>query len=331
MRSGFVGADRLLERRPSPTRWRSARSTSSRRGQGARRAASSGCGERERPVDQAAGGRRRGSNTVSAASPAVETIRAVVLVVVGRSRRPAMNAPNVAGVPRVSDSVAGTVPPDGGVGRRRRGRHGRRGRPQDRAAELRLQALGVQAGDHARADQDRRRCRSAPWPRTMLALPAAVLLAVGGVAFARHQPASERIGGVGLLDDRVGAEVRVPDRREHERVRLGAVADRAAVVDDVGDAAGEARPRTCRWRSAAPASVLKRRAGGAEADDAAAAGQERVERRAVGRVQRCRVQRAADEQHVDVGRQRRGQRGRGDDRPSNPSATSVSRTSEPPL
>ena len=56
---------------------------------------------------------------------------------------PGVNAPNVAGVPSVSDSVAGTVPPTvPSTGRRRVVGAAAQ---QDRAAELRLQALGVQA------------------------------------------------------------------------------------------------------------------------------------------------------------------------------------------
>ena len=128
-----------------------------------------------------------------------------------------------------------------------------------------------------------------PWRADDARLPRGVLLAVGGVG--RAPPArGERIGGVGLLDDRAGAEVRVPDRREHERVRLGAVADRPAVIDQVGDAAGEAgRGRAGGGQHAGGGA--EGRAGGAEADDAAAAGQERVQRRAVGRVQVGVVQR----------------------------------------
>ena len=57
-----------------------------------------------------AGGVLLGSATLSSASPAVEMTLAVVeasYVFV----MPGVNAPNEAGVPSVSDSVAGTVPP----------------------------------------------------------------------------------------------------------------------------------------------------------------------------------------------------------------------------
>ena len=145
----------------------------------------------------------------------------------------------------------------------------------------------------------------------MLAFPAAAAWVLV-VLLPRPPARGERIGGVGLLDHRAGAEVRVPDRREHERVRLGAVADRAAVVDDVGHAAGEADRGRAGGGQHAGAGA-ERRAGRAEADDAAAAGQERVQRRAVGRVQVGVVERPAHREHVDVGRQRRGQRGRGGD------------------
>ena len=66
----------------------------------------SGCGQRERPVDQVARGRSR----VSAASPAVVTTLAVVVAVYSFAT-PGVNAPNVAAGPIVSASVAGTVPP----------------------------------------------------------------------------------------------------------------------------------------------------------------------------------------------------------------------------
>src|SRR5688572_3753161 len=51
-----------------------------------------------------------GSLTDSAASPAVETTVAVAEAVYSRST-PGVNAPNEAGAPSVSESVAGTVPP----------------------------------------------------------------------------------------------------------------------------------------------------------------------------------------------------------------------------
>src|SRR3954447_11650601 len=51
-----------------------------------------------------------GSETPRAASPAVEITLAVVAAVYSRST-PGVNAPNDAGAPRVSESVAGTVPP----------------------------------------------------------------------------------------------------------------------------------------------------------------------------------------------------------------------------
>src|SRR6478609_10889636 len=51
-----------------------------------------------------------GSDTVSAASPAVLITFAVDAVVYSFAT-PGVNAPKVAGAPSVSDSVAGTVPP----------------------------------------------------------------------------------------------------------------------------------------------------------------------------------------------------------------------------
>ena len=51
-----------------------------------------------------------GSETDNAASPAVEITLAVVDAVYSFAT-PGVNAPNVAGVPSVSASVAGTVPP----------------------------------------------------------------------------------------------------------------------------------------------------------------------------------------------------------------------------
>src|SRR5689334_18087346 len=51
-----------------------------------------------------------GSETVSAASPAVLTTFAAVVAVYSRSA-PGVNAPNYAGAPSVSESVAGTSPP----------------------------------------------------------------------------------------------------------------------------------------------------------------------------------------------------------------------------
>ena len=51
-----------------------------------------------------------GSDTLRVASPALEITLAVVLAVYSRAT-PGVNAPNEAGVPRPSESVAGTVPP----------------------------------------------------------------------------------------------------------------------------------------------------------------------------------------------------------------------------
>ena len=51
-----------------------------------------------------------GSATLSSASPAVETTFAVVDAEYSRAT-PGVNAPNCAGGPSVSESVAGTVPP----------------------------------------------------------------------------------------------------------------------------------------------------------------------------------------------------------------------------
>ena len=65
--------------------------------------------QEERAVDQVAGG-GAGSATDSVASPAVEMTLAVVEAVYSRAT-PGVNAPNVAGAPIVSDSVAGTVAP----------------------------------------------------------------------------------------------------------------------------------------------------------------------------------------------------------------------------
>src|SRR3954462_11160052 len=53
-----------------------------------------------------------GSETPSAASPAVEMTVAVVAAVYSASR-PGANAPKLAGAPSESESVAGTVPPTG--------------------------------------------------------------------------------------------------------------------------------------------------------------------------------------------------------------------------
>ena len=55
-----------------------------------------------------------GSETVSVASPAVETTLAVVEAVYSRAT-PGVNAPKDAGAPSVSASVAGTMPPTGAV------------------------------------------------------------------------------------------------------------------------------------------------------------------------------------------------------------------------
>src|SRR3954471_1542355 len=55
-----------------------------------------------------------GPDTLSAASPAVDTTSAVVDASYVLST-PGVNAPNDAGAPRVSASVAGTVPPTGAV------------------------------------------------------------------------------------------------------------------------------------------------------------------------------------------------------------------------
>ena len=70
----------------------------------------SGCGERERPVDQVARVGRAVSTTLSVASPAVEMTVASVAPTYSLAT-PGVNAPSVAGAPSVSDSVAGTVPP----------------------------------------------------------------------------------------------------------------------------------------------------------------------------------------------------------------------------
>ena len=67
----------------------------------------SGCGSENAPLV-----RWPGSDTVSAASPAVLITFAVDDAVYSFAT-PGVNAPNVAGAPSVSDSVAGTVPPTG--------------------------------------------------------------------------------------------------------------------------------------------------------------------------------------------------------------------------
>ena len=66
--------------------------------------------QRLRQRERAVGIRRPGSDTVSAASPAVEVTFAVVVAVYSRAT-PGVNAGNVAALPSVSASVAGTVPP----------------------------------------------------------------------------------------------------------------------------------------------------------------------------------------------------------------------------
>ena len=167
----------------------------------------------------------------------------------------------------------------------------------------------MQAGDDARADQgDAVLAAGADGPDDA-GLARGVGLALG----AGHRPPArpQRVGGERLLDDGVGAEVRVPRGLEDPRGRRGAVDDRAAVVDDVGDAGGEAGAGLA-GRGQQPGVGGVRRAGGAEADDAAATGDERVVRGLVGRVERGRVQRGADDEDVDVGGQLRGQRRRGD-------------------
>src|SRR5215208_6426060 len=65
----------------------------------------SGCGNENAPFI-----RRPGSDTVNAASPAVEVTVAAVVAVYSRAT-PGVNAGNVAAPPIVSPSVAGTVPP----------------------------------------------------------------------------------------------------------------------------------------------------------------------------------------------------------------------------
>src|SRR4051794_4277447 len=54
--------------------------------------------------------RQHGSLTLSVASPAVEITFALVVAVYSWSV-PGVNAPNDAGLPSISDSVAGTLPP----------------------------------------------------------------------------------------------------------------------------------------------------------------------------------------------------------------------------
>ena len=127
----------------------------------------------------------------------------------------------------------------------------------------------------------------------------------------RPPAGAERIGAVGLLDDRVGAEVRVPDGREDPRRRLRAVDDRAAVVDDAGHAAGEAGAGGA-GRGQQAGVGGERRARRAEADDAAAAGQERVSAARLAALSVAGFSVAPTTQDVDVGGQRRGQRRRGD-------------------
>ena len=66
--------------------------------------------ERERAVDEAPVAFVSASATDSVALPAVLITFAVVVASYSRAI-PGVNGPNVAGVPSVSDSVAGTVPP----------------------------------------------------------------------------------------------------------------------------------------------------------------------------------------------------------------------------
>ena len=70
--------------------------------------------KREAAVDEAAGATVLGSATLSVASPAVEITLAVVLAVYVAAT-PGMNAPNEAGAPSVSASVAVTWPDDRAV------------------------------------------------------------------------------------------------------------------------------------------------------------------------------------------------------------------------
>ena len=89
---------------------------------------------------------------LSAASPAVEMTLAVVVGDVVASRRPGVNAPNDAGVPSASDSVAGTVPPTVPSGARAlQERHVARRHVVDLVAVLVAQVAGVAAaGRHER-------------------------------------------------------------------------------------------------------------------------------------------------------------------------------------
>src|SRR4051812_25262396 len=70
----------------------------------------SGWGSEKAPLTRWPGAVALGSLAVSVASPAVEITLAVVDAVYVLAV-PGVNAPKLAGVPSVSDSVAGTVPP----------------------------------------------------------------------------------------------------------------------------------------------------------------------------------------------------------------------------
>src|SRR3712207_1937085 len=72
----------------------------------------SGCGRKKGPLTRWPGFCVLVSLAVSVASPAVEITLAVVLAVYVRAT-PGTNAPKLAGVPSVSESVAGTLPPTG--------------------------------------------------------------------------------------------------------------------------------------------------------------------------------------------------------------------------
>src|SRR3954447_7163570 len=77
--------------------------------------ACSGCGSTKLPLTRWPVPTEDGSATLSSASPAVEMTFAVVEAVYVLVT-PGVNAPKLPGVPSVSDSVAGTVPPTGCVG-----------------------------------------------------------------------------------------------------------------------------------------------------------------------------------------------------------------------
>ena len=166
--------------------------------------------QRERAVDEPAGRGRARSVTDSVASPAVEMTVAVVLASYVLSM-PGVNAPNAAGAPSDSDSVAGTVPPTVPP---------RAGRAVDRRLAVRRQHDRPDEAvvlDHA-AVLDRRVQRGQPVVE-VVATRTAIVFAPA----CRYGPTST-VGSIALTLDRL------PVDRERERVGDLAEAERRAVA-----------------------------------------------------------------------------------------------------